>query len=95
MNQPSSPSSALATISLIAGILSWLAIPFIGAVVAVICGHMARSEIRQSNGTMGGDGMAVTGLVLGYAQLIISALAALVIVIAIVFFGLTLASVAH
>ena len=40
--------------------------PFIGTLVAIITGHMARSEIRRSNGQLGGDGMAIAGLVLGW-----------------------------
>lgn len=95
MNQPSPATSSLATISLIVGILSWLAMPLFGAVAAVICGHLARAEIRRSNGALGGDGMALTGLVLGYTQIIVTVLTAVVILIAILFFGLTLASVVH
>jgi hypothetical protein len=59
----------MAIISLISGIVSWFLLPFIAAVVAVITGHMAKSEIRKSNGLLGGNGMATAGLVLGYIQL--------------------------
>lgn len=95
MNQPSLPNSNLAVISLIMGILSWLAIPLIGAVAAIVCGHMARREIRNAGGTLGGDGMATVGLVLGYVQIILSLVTALIIVVAILFFGLALSTVAH
>jgi hypothetical protein len=62
--------SSLAVASMICGILSWLpVIHFFGAIAAVITGHMAKKEIRESNGTLTGDGMALTGLILGYAQL--------------------------
>jgi hypothetical protein len=63
------PTSTLAIISLISGIVSWFLLPFIAAVAAVITGHMAKSEIRKSNGLLGGNGMATAGLVLGYIQL--------------------------
>jgi Domain of unknown function (DUF4190) len=63
------PTSTLAIISLISGIVSWFLIPVIGAVAAVITGHMAKNEIRKSNGMLGGNGMATAGLVLGYVQL--------------------------
>jgi hypothetical protein len=63
------PTSTLAIISLIAGIVSWFLIPVIAAVAAVITGHMAKNEIRKSNGTLGGNGMATAGMVLGYVQL--------------------------
>ncbi len=64
----------VAIISLVCGILAWLAIPIIGAVAAVILGHAARRQIGHSDGMVSGDGMAIAGLVLGYAQLFIIAL---------------------
>ena len=69
MNTPVRPTCSTATVSLIFGILSWFCLPFIGAVIAVICGHMARAEIRRAPGGMEGDGLAVGGLILGYAHL--------------------------
>ena len=53
------------------GILGWFVIPIVGAIIAVITGHMAKNEIRQSKGALGGDGMATVGLVLGYANLVL------------------------
>ncbi|MGI8688757.1 MAG: DUF4190 domain-containing protein [Thermomicrobiales bacterium] len=61
----------MAVISLVSGILTWIAIPVIGAVVAIMLGHGARRLIRRSGGELLGDGMAVAGIVLGYAQLFI------------------------
>lgn len=65
------PNSTAAIVSLIAGIVSWLAFPVISAIVAVIAGHMARGEIRRSNGALGGGGMALAGLILGYLNILI------------------------
>ena len=68
-------TNALAVVSLVFGIAAWCVFPFIGAIIAVVCGHLARSEIRRAPpGSLEGDGMAVAGLVLGYVQLLISAL---------------------
>jgi len=39
---------------------------FPAAVVAIILGHISRSEIRKSGGRVTGSGLALTGLVLGY-----------------------------
>lgn len=64
----------MALISVIAGIGSWIMFPVLGAIIAIVCGHIARKEIRESAGTQGGDGMAVLGLVLGYSHLVISCL---------------------
>lgn len=59
-------TSSLAVTSLVSGLLGWTLLPFIGTVVAIITGHLARKEIRTSGGTLDGDGMAVAGLVLGW-----------------------------
>lgn len=39
------------------------------AVLAVVMGHLSMSDIRRSAGRLGGQGMAIAGLVLGYAGL--------------------------
>jgi len=39
------------------------------AVVAVILGHLSLSDIRRSAGRLGGQGLAIVGLVLGYLGL--------------------------
>jgi hypothetical protein len=61
----------MAIVSLAAGILSWFMFPFIGAIVAVITGHMARSQIKASPGRETGDGLAIAGLILGYLHLVV------------------------
>ena len=85
-------TSTLAVVSLVFGILAWCVLPFIGAIVAVICGHLARSEIRHSSPDQRqeGDGMAVAGLVLGYAQLALCLLL-MFLLIAVLFFGFAIA----
>ncbi|MBL8261946.1 MAG: DUF4190 domain-containing protein [Xanthomonadaceae bacterium] len=72
-------TSTLAIISLVAGILGWTLLPFLGSIGAIITGHMARGEIRRSNGALEGDGMALIGLVLGWLSVIISILGILFI----------------
>jgi uncharacterized membrane protein len=63
-------TSTLAIVSLIAGILGWTLLPLIGSLGAIITGKMARSEIRQSDGRIDGDGMALAGLILGWSMMI-------------------------
>ena len=41
------------------------------SIVAVVLGHLSRSEIRKSGGRLSGSGMALTGLILGYTGLAI------------------------
>ncbi|WJI16944.1 DUF4190 domain-containing protein [Pseudoxanthomonas winnipegensis] len=71
MNAIARPTSSLAVVSLVFGILGWSLLPTVGALVAVITGHMARAEIRRSQGALEGDGMAVAGLVLGWLHLVL------------------------
>jgi len=73
-------TSALAIVSLVFGILAWVALPLIGAVIAIVTGHMARSEIQAAYGDLQGDGMAVAGLVLGYLNLVIAMFGVVLIV---------------
>ena len=71
---PTGETSTLAAISLISGILAWFFLPLVGAVIAIITGHMAKSEIRKNPVYLSGDGLATAGLVLGYAQLVLGVL---------------------
>lgn len=70
------PNNPMAIASLVSGILSWVFLPVIGAIVAVVTGHLARGEIRRAGGRFAGDGMAIVGMVLGYAQIAMFALGA-------------------
>ena len=82
MNVPARTTNTMALVSLILGILSWVALPFVGAIGAVICGHMARGEIQRAPpGTFEGDGMAVAGLILGYLHLALIAIACMIVFI--------------
>ena len=65
-SNPNPPTSSMALISLIAGILGLTFIPIIGSIVAVITGPMARKEIRESAGGLSGDGLATAGIILGW-----------------------------
>jgi len=62
----SAPNSSLAIISLVAGILGLTLFPFLGSIVALITGYMAKKEIRESAGALSGGGMATAGLVMGW-----------------------------
>lgn len=61
--------STLAIVSLVTGIIGWTIVPFIGSIVAVITGHLAKKEIREGGGMVTGDGMALAGLILGYTMI--------------------------
>ena len=74
MNQPNSappnvlPTSTLAVVSLIAGILGFMGFPIIGTAVALFTGYSARKETRAVPPTHSGDGMATAGIVMGWIQ---------------------------
>lgn len=77
--QNTSTTSGLAIASLILSIL-WLY--WIGSILAIIFGHIARSNIKKSNGQITGSGIALAGLIIGYLSfgfILIGVLAAVAI----------------
>jgi len=72
----------LAIISLICGIGSFAVFPLLPAIAAIILGLVSRDRIRSSPETLEGEGMALTGIILGIANLVI--VVAVFIVIALV-----------
>jgi hypothetical protein len=47
---------------------------FIPAVLGIIFGFISRSQIRQSKGGQKGDGMAIAGIIVGFAWIALLAL---------------------
>ncbi len=60
------PNNSTAVISLVAGILGLTLFPFIGSIVAIITGARAKTEIAESHGTQGGEGLAQAGIIMGW-----------------------------
>lgn len=87
------PTNSLAIVSLVAGIASYFVVPVIGAVVAIITGHMARGQIRRTG--EGGSGLALAGLILGYVHLLLAIIAICAIVIALAIAGAAFFSTSH
>ena len=87
------PTSGLAITSLVAGLLAWISSPLVifaiptplAAIVAIVCGHMARAQIRRDPNIQG-NGMAIAGLVLGWA--IVACFVALVVFVLMIFGGI-------
>jgi hypothetical protein len=84
MTQPVRRTSSMAIVSLVAGLLGWTFAPWLGSIIAIITGHMARAEIRRDPAGLEGDGLAVAGLVLGWAMILLSVFTVVAIVL---FFG--------
>ncbi|HSR23711.1 MAG TPA: DUF4190 domain-containing protein [Candidatus Eisenbacteria bacterium] len=81
------PTNTLAVVSLVTGIASYFVVPVIGAIAAVVTGHMARGQIRRTG--EGGSGLALAGLILGYVHLALA-----VIGIGVILVGLAIAGAA-
>ena len=62
-------NSGLAIASMILGISAFLC--GVTAIPAVICGHIALSKIKRSQGRMTGGGFAIAGLITGYLGMLI------------------------
>jgi hypothetical protein len=60
---PHKSTNGLAVAALVLGII-W--IYWIGSILAVIFGHVAKGQIDRSGGTQAGRGMAIAGIVLGW-----------------------------
>jgi DUF1707 SHOCT-like domain/Domain of unknown function (DUF4190) len=65
--QPPASTNSLARASLVLGIAEFFTMG-LTAIPAIICGHMAKREMRQTG--QRGDGLATSGLVLGYMAVI-------------------------
>jgi len=65
--QPPVSTNSLARASLVLGIAEFFTMG-LTAIPAIICGHMAKREMRQTG--QRGDGLATSGLVLGYMAVI-------------------------
>lgn len=83
----SAPAStnAMALGSLIASIAGWTVVPFVGWIVGVVLGHIARSQLRQSNEQ--GAGLALAGLITGYVGLALTAVGVVFVIIVFVILG--------
>lgn len=77
-------NSTMAVVSLVSGILGWVALPLIASLVAIVTGHMAKNEIKSSSGRVGGDGLATAGLILGYSSLVIWGIGACCVIVMVV-----------
>ena len=76
--QPVQGTNALAISSLVCGIIGWI-IPILFALLAIIFGHVARSQIKRNG--QGGAGLALAGLILGYIQFVIMSLGLLAAIV--------------
>jgi hypothetical protein len=58
-------NNGLAVASLVCSCAGFVVL--IPAVLGIVFGFIARSQIRRSAGTQGGDGLAIAGIIVGFA----------------------------
>lgn len=68
-------SNSLAVSSLWLGIASLFCVGFIVGIPAIITGIIGKRQIAESQGTQGGDGQALWGIILGSAGTVVSFIA--------------------
>ncbi len=68
-NPAGARNNGLAVASLVCACLGWFL--FVPSVLAVIFGFVARSQIRQSAGTQRGEGLALAGIIVGFAWIVL------------------------
>lgn len=59
----------LAIVGLVLAILSWFVCLLLGSIPAIVCGHLARSRIRRSNGALRGMNFTVAALIIAYLNI--------------------------
>jgi uncharacterized membrane protein len=53
----------------------------IGGIIGLVCGFMAKSEIANSHGTIGGAGLATAGVIVGLVNVAIAVLSVLLLIL--------------
>lgn len=92
MNYNVLPTSTMAIVSLIGGILGFTFLPLVGTVLALITGYMARNETRAVPPTASGDGLATAGIIMGWIQVGLVVVGVCCLVIYLVFFAAVIGS---
>lgn len=76
------PNAPEALWSLILGIVSLVCCGFLAGIPAIILGSSAKKKITASGGTLGGEGMAKVGIILGWISIGLTIIGVLIWIIA-------------
>ena len=76
------PTSTMAIVSLVAGILGLSLFPLLGSIIAIVTGMSARAETRGPAITATGDGLATAGIIMGWIGVALGVLSLCVICVA-------------
>ena len=66
---PARANSGWSLASLIVGLVGLCPFLSVAGIAAVICGHIGLNEVNRAGGRLGGRGLAIGGLVLGYIEI--------------------------
>ena len=76
-----------AIIALVCAIASWVVLPVLPAIAALMIGKTARTEIAASGGRLTGDGLVTAAKVIAWTNIVVTVLAVVFIVLAVVLFA--------
>jgi hypothetical protein len=83
---PPRPTSTKATLSLVLGLVGLLCCGLLAGIPAVFLGFVARKEIKDSQGAVTGDGLALGGIITG-AIAVLWSLVAVALLLGVLAFG--------
>jgi hypothetical protein len=66
---------------MVCGIVQFFGFWLLAAIPAIVCGHIARRQIRQTGEQ--GSGMALAGLIMGWVGVALTAIFVIVVIIAV------------
>ncbi len=75
-----STTDNLAIASIVCAFASFVLLPLLPAVAAIVTGYVSRERIRASEGRLGGSGLALAGILAGAGNLVLCALLMAVII---------------
>ena len=82
-----------AVIALVCAIAAWVVLPVLPAIAALMIGGTARREIAQSGGRLTGDGLVTAAKVIAWANIVLSLLGVLLLVLGFGLFAVSAADV--
>ena len=86
--RPGAPQTETkAIIALVCAIGSWVVLPLAPAIVALVLAGQARRDIEASGGWLTGDGLVTASKVVAWANIVLSLLVVVVVLLALLVFG--------
>jgi hypothetical protein len=76
-----------AVVALVLAVLSFVLVPFVPAVVALVLARRSQRDIAASGGRLVGDGLARAARIVAWVNIVLSVLAALAVVLVLVAFA--------